>query len=182
MKKERVGQFDVVRTKEGHRATCRYCHAASIGAYYEDLQEAVQLHVCGTPRMHTTTIPADLPHRPVDPAAPPPASPPPAVPRKLPAYLDLPTCPACQSPCGMMGEHFEMVCGSMVCVSCGTIWRGTEDEIQQAARAHLAWVSREDRRPGPYTAVVRRRAKRVTDRAQQSVLAIGQDPRFQRVP
>lgn len=83
--------------------------------------------------------------------------------RRLPAYLDCPTCPYCGSPCGLGNLHHGMGERVLRCAACGQDWLGTADQVAQALRADSAWESRgPSGEPGPRARVVARRAKRRT--------------------
>ena len=54
--------------------------------------------------------------------------------------LDCPECPECLAPCGSNADTPGP--GWLRCGSCGQLWRGTDEQLAQAARADAAYEAR----------------------------------------
>lgn len=65
-------------------------------------------------------------------------------------YLDCPRCPHCGLSVSVPRRaadwnHRAKPQDRIVCTACGNGWVGSEDDVAQAERAHLAWEEKERR-------------------------------------
>lgn len=86
-------------------------------------------------------------------------------PKKLADYLNVPCCAACGAhaltPAGpYSAKDTEAKPNDLRCAVCGWIVVGTPEQVAQAKRAEEAWNARTDKRGGPWTRVLKARAKR----------------------
>ncbi len=87
----------------------------------------------------------------------------------LAEYLLCPTCASCGAralmPAGPYSpKDVEAKPDDLRCAVCGWIVVGTPEQVAQAKKAEEAWNARTDERRGPWTRVLRARAKK--DRGQ----------------
>lgn len=84
-------------------------------------------------------------------------------PPSMPAYMDVPTCVACGSAACVPGGSYGKEPDDLVCSVCRWTFIGTPEQLEQARRAEQAWNTRTDDSKGPWTRVLRRRARGQTD-------------------
>lgn len=83
----------------------------------------------------------------------------------VPDYEDCPTCVACgaraMTPAGPYSKKdVEAKPNDLRCAVCGWIVVGAPEQIAQAKEAERAWNERTDERRGPWTRVLKARARR----------------------
>ncbi len=87
-------------------------------------------------------------------------------PKRLPDYEDCPCCPACGAHALVPGVSYARAkadCTTdrdLLCAVCGWIVVGTLEQVDQAKKAEEAWETRTDERKGPWTKVLKTRARR----------------------